>query len=436
MKLFNLSLQTLLFYSDQTLPSSKDQYPEVRLSHKLGLTPEAQQGGITAWRGKMDGLDAMVSACMAHDTNITRLQVNQPGEGSPDTWQRLLSTQEGLIQDLLAEAQQGLWAISRIFSAEISGSPSNKDLSEVYHSLAVLRRVESDGDQPDTTPYGWLWTMVVDPPSPDGQPVIGERDVLLLVPPDRAEHVHALFLDPLRQGLSRIELYLQKSWHHARQHEIVRLQLNQAMQTLQQSMVTQVADVDFTEIQMEPLALEQISQQLLRFNLQKAALELLANSMHSNLSAYSEHLARVRLEAPRYMKEKERLTRQIEQIESDLTSANVILESTAAFQDIQRSAESSRFERASYLLGGTAALLAGISLFNSLLDIWSLSLENSGWLLPVSWLRILLALAASAAIPLAATWFIAKKKKAAWLALLISLAALAAMLLSTILINL
>ena len=107
----------------------------------------------------------------------------------------------------------------------------------------------------------------------------------------------------------------------------------------------------------------------------------------------------------------------------------------ARFQDIQRSAESSRFERASYLLGGTAALLAGISLFNSLLDIWSLSLENSGWLLPASWLRILLALAASAAIPLAATWFIARKKAAAWLALLVSLAALAGMLLSTILVN-
>lgn len=428
MKLFNLSLQTLLFYSDQTLPGPKDQYPEACLSRKLGLTLEAQQDGNLVAQGKLNDLDVVIRACMAHDTDITRLQISLPGEGSADTWHKLLSTQEDSIQGLFAEGQQGPWAISRIFSAEISLSPSNQELSEVYDSLAMLRCGLTASEPSDITPYGWLWTL-------EGQPAVEEHDVLLLIPADRAEHVHAIFLDPLRQGLSRIELYLQKGRHHARQHEIVRVQLNQAMQALQHSMVSQVGDVDFTRIQMEPLALEQISQQLLRFNLQKAALELLANSLRSNLSAFGEHLGRVRLDAPRYVKEKERLSRQVEQIESDLTSANVILESTAAFQDIQRSAESSRFERASYLLGGTAALLAGISLFNSLLDIWSQSLEGSSWLLPASWLRIPLALAASAAIPLAATWFIARRKKAAWLALLISLAALASMLLSTILVN-
>jgi len=437
MTLSNPTLLTLFFFSEHDLPRSKEQYPEAKLARTLGVTLEAQQPGISSCHGKLaQEVEAVVTACMAHDTDITSLKICIPGEGSPTSWQRLLEAEENVVKDLVSGSDHKPWAVSRIFCAEVTGSSPSRVLADHFRSLANLLKVESTADRPDSTPFGWLWTVAERVPAPDEHPGIARRDLLLLIPVDRAANVYPVFIDPMRQGLSRIELYLQKCQHHARQHEIVRNQLSRAMQTLQQSMVSQLGDIDFSQIQKEPVALEQISQHLMRFMAQKAALELLTNSLRSNLSALTEHLARVRLETPSYTLEKEKMRRQIEQMESDLTNAAVIQESTTSFQDIQRSAESNRFERASYLLGGTAALLAGISLFNSLLDIWSLSLENSGWDLPASWLRILLSLAASVAIPLAATWFIARKKKPAIICLVISLAALAGMLLSTLLVNL
>ena len=137
-----------------------------------------------------------------------------------------------------------------------------------------------------------------------------------------------------------------------------------------------------------------------------------------------------------YEKQQAWVTRQVEQIENDLQNVDVVQESVYLIQDIQRGAEASRFERASYLLGYTAALLAGISLFNSFLDIWSLVLENSPWMLPAAWLRITLSLVASVAIPLAATWLIARMKWHALIASLVSLMTVAAMFLITFLSNL
>ncbi len=197
-------------------------------------------------------------------------------------------------------------------------------------------------------------------------------------------------------------------------------------------MLEHLVSADFSQIQAEPVLMEEMSRQLMRFLTQKAAVEILLNSMRTNLTLFQEHLERMKLNTASYQQESHRMTRQIEQLETDLQNAAVVQDSATAIQDIQRGAEGSRFERASYMLGYTAALLAGISLFNSFLDIWSLVVENSAFTLPPAGLRIALSLLASVAIPLAATWIITRRKLHALIASLISLVTIIAMVLVTL----
>ena len=289
--------------------------------------------------------------------------------------------------------------------------------------------------KPETTAFGWMWMMQNGLYEMDQNLKIRQRTLLLLVPENRVEKVKKHFTDPLTHGLSRIELYTQKCAHLSRQYESIRLQLNQAIISLQQEMITHLEFLDFRQIYREPEQLEQISQHLMHFLAQKATVEILRNSLKNNKTALQENLSRVKLDSPLYTLEREKIIRQIEQIESDLRNAQVVQDSTYALQDIQRAAEGSRFEHASYIMGATAALLAGIALFNGFLEIWSLALENTGWQMPPSGLRIGLSLIASIAIPLATTWGISRKKVSALLAILISIAAIAMMVVSTIWMN-
>jgi hypothetical protein len=247
--------------------------------------------------------------------------------------------------------------------------------------------------------------------------------------------VQTYFIDPLSQGLPRIELYSQKSLHHSRQAEGVRSSLEAARQELQQSMLEAMETVDFSQLQQEQQELETISQRLMRFLTQKAAVDVLLNTLRNNRSALQDQLQCVRLQTPIYERVDEHLERTVEQLESDLRNARVVAESTTIFQDIQRGVESSRLERASFLMGASAGLLAGIFTFNSFLDIWSLALDGSGLTLPPVWLRILLGFIAGVSLPLAATWIVARRKRHAALAIVIGLSTIVLAIITTIIAN-
>jgi hypothetical protein len=87
-----------------------------------------------------------------------------------------------------------------------------------------------------------------------------------------------------------------------------------------------------------------------------------------------------------------------------------MLQSAYAFQEMQRGIENNRLQRASVMLGTAAALLAGITIFNSFLDIWSLTLEGSGWSLPPMGLRMGIGLLAGVSWPLATYWAIERRR--------------------------
>jgi uncharacterized protein (DUF849 family) len=162
---------------------------------------------------------------------------------------------------------------------------------------------------------------------------------------------------------------------------------------------------------------------------------VLLNTLCNNRSAYNDHLQRVHLQTPLYDKEDEILERAVQQLESDLRNAQVVVESTTVFQDIQRGVESSRLERASFLMGASAGLLAGIFTFNSFLDIWSLALEGSGLLLPPVWVRILLGIIAGVSLPLAATWIVARRKRPAALAIILGFSSILLAVVTTYIAN-
>ena len=420
MTIANQSLKLLIFYTN---PTSVESWlvPAFKQAFDLEASKE------NAWQGKTDGGDEIrAEICLTHDTLL--LLINLAASSTEESWDSLSQSANRIVEWVTtADNPSQPWACSRLYYCNAPLGISASELSVTVNQVIE----DKPAPKPETTPFGWLWLL--------GERANGktwQRDYLLIIPEDRYSKVKPLFIESHQSGFTRIELYLQKCKHLTRQHESIRVELSTAINTLQQEMLEHLVTSDFSQIQSEPVLMETMSRQLMHFLTQKAAVEILHNSLNVNRKLLEEHLERIKLEAPLFIRERDKVSRQIEQIETDLQNASVIEESVSAVQDIQRSAEASRFERSSYLLGYTAALLAGISLFNSFLDIWGLVLDNSSWVMPVAWIRILLSTIASIAIPLAATWLISRKKWPAIIASIISIAAILGMLISTILTNL
>ena len=379
-------------------------------------------------------IELSLSSIPTHDTLILQTMFTSNAEAQP--WESLQTAYNQILGWIIDTKQEKIpWAVSCIFHLCFPPGENHRFLHETAYSLSEYIQPGKPPGKQEKSPYGWFWSFE------DGfvdqqRQKTWQRDLLLITPQARTETVDALFLNHPHQGLIRLELYLQKCKHLARQHNSIRETLNRDISLLREEMLEHLVASDFNRIHEEPRLMEKMSRQLMRFLTQKATVEILLNSLRSNQVLFSEHLERVKLESQHYEKQQAWITRQVEQIENDLQNVDVVQESVYLIQDIQRGAEASRFERASYLLGYTAALLAGISLFNSFLDIWSLVLENSSWMLPDAWLRITLSLVGSVAIPLAATWLIARRKWHAMIAMLVSLLTVIAMFLVTILSNL
>jgi len=431
MTLSDITVVGLFFYA---YDGSEGYHPVEQLAKQLGLQPGSKENCFQGLYKQSTPIS--LTGHQAHDNLILQIKLSVPGTESDQPWQYVKTVFDMIVGEINSHDPQLLpWAMSRLFYGRMPSTPPGKAIVDNYVDFCQQMNIHQKQRQPDMTAFGWLWMVNDRALATFDETKAWQRDFLLIIPEERFNKVKTLYIDPLRQGFTRIELYCQKCKHLARQHEVVRSDFSLAIKTLQNEFLEQIRTSDFNEIHAEPVLMEKMSRQLMRFSAQKAAVELLLNSLRNNLSSLGEHLDRVKMDTPAYAHETAKLIRQIEQIEVDLQNANVIQESTCAIQDIQRSTEGSRFERASYLLGGSAALLAGISLFNSFLDIWSLVLDNSTWVIPPAWVRIPLSLFASISISLAAIWLISRKKPHRLIASLISLAALCAMFLSTFLIN-
>jgi hypothetical protein len=385
-----------------------------------------------------DGTPCQLAWSLAHDTHLVRLTLSQPGAGTPAAWAELRGLHDKLIAEVSKRpGQPRPWGVTYLYHAILPPGVQTAEAEACVTDPSGLALDPDNAGLADATPYGWLWGVL------EGEkPVIAEdgaacwqRTLALLTPQERAERTLTFFLAPLTQGFARIELYLHKGRHHAQQHEAIRGTLERSGAELQDGMLVALRTADFNQLLREQLELEEISQRLMRFLAQKTQAEILLNSLRANLQALTEHLERVRLEAHVYSGQAAYLTRHIEQLESDLSNARVVSESTYAFQDIHRQVGTSRLERASVLLGGAAAVLAGVAIFNSFLDIWNLAVEGSGLARPSPWLRAVLGAVAAIAWPLGAYWAVERRKTRAALAFVVGVLAVALAVISTWLVN-
>jgi hypothetical protein len=430
MTISKASLSASLFYA---YDGSKADFPVNSIAETLGLQPGLGDG---EFKGDQESVQIDFQSQQAHDSLIVQLTLSLLEGEHDQPWGVLSSIYSELIEQITQKDQQYYpWAESKLFIGSVPSKPLGKFLLENYQGFCEQTSITPKSQQPETTPFGWFWEVNEEELQGKTGKCVWQRDFLLLIPEGRYDKVKALYIDPLNHGFSRIELYCQKCKHLARQHDQAQPEFSRTIKILQDEFLEQIRISDFSQIHAEPVLMEKMSRQMMRFSAQKAAVELLLASLRNNLDSMGDHLNRVKLETPVYKQEIARLERQIEQIEVDLHNADVIQEGTSAIQEIQRSTEGNRFERASYLLGGSAALLAGISLFNSFLDIWSLVLGNTSWVLPPAWMRISLSLIASITISLEALWLISRKKPHFVIGLLVSLAALGAMFFSTYLLN-
>ncbi len=382
-----------------------------------------------------DGATCQVDWTLAHDTHLLRVTLRLPGEQPPSAWTRLRHSLDEWVGQVQVSAQALPWAATYLAHGIVRGG-TQAAAAALVADASGLGLEPADVVRAEASPYGWLWVRGQSwVQRPGTQEAHWQRELILLTPQDRAQPARALFLEPVNQGLARIELYLHKSAHHARQHEAVRTALEGATSALQGQMLATLHSGDLERPHERSAELDRVAHRLMRFQVQRAQTEVLLNSLRNNLEALNQHLDRVKLETAHYSQQAAQLARQAEQLESDLRNARIVSESTYVFQDIQRAAEATRLERSTYLMGAAAALLAAVAIFNSFVDIWNIVMEGSGLSMPAPWLKALLGALAGVGWPLGAYWAIGRRWGRAAVALGVGFAAMALAVAATVWVN-
>jgi hypothetical protein len=397
------SLTVYLFFLERHLT---DKEAERKLVNDLGLTLTAESEDGRHYEGRI-GEDIVVRlrTRQAHDNLVVRFDLTLEGERPISGWAHLHRIWEEMSARWDGETgTDSLWGVSLLYHGTLPKGVTPQRLPP------PLDLPPDWATRLEATAYGWLSVL-----GRSGQPLSSTSRLvnryLLLIPAERAEKVARVFLEPLTQGMTRIELYFQKALHHGRQQILVSQALGRATLSLRQSMTRAVSTLDFSNLYREFRELEDISRLLMTVLNQKAHAEMLLQSLRVNLQNFEEALEEVQFHPALYESERARLARQAEQLESDLRYAETMLQSAYAFQEMQRGIENNRLQRASVMLGTAAALLAGITIFNSFLDIWALILEGSGWSLPPMGLRMGIGLLAGVSWPLATYWAIERRRK-------------------------
>ncbi len=432
-------ITALLFYSLREVQKPGKRPPYIAFEENAGAGKRVESAADDCRRSTWQtasGETVLLDWSLAHDTQILRISLGFSDIHSPAAWSDLDAALDRIVLAAQSMPDQPLpWAATHIYLARSSRGSKVEDM-QVLVSLLTGQLSAPDTIIPcEATPYGWLFPFGMQTITIDSDHPVWQRSLAWIVPQERAERVEAVFLQPLNQGPARIELYLHKCLHHARQHDTVRAALETARIDMQEGMLVALRSVKFENVQREEPELEAISRKLMIFLAEKAQSEVLLNSLRSNLQSFNEHLERVKLDTPSYANESRQIQRSIEQLESDLANAQAVSESSYAFQDIQRSIESNRLERAGVLLGGAAAILAGLAIFNNFLDIWNLSVEKSGMTLPTPWLRALLGALAAVFWPLGAYQLVKRQWWRGGISLSIGVLSIILAVVFTILIN-
>lgn len=428
--LLNPSLTVWLFFSARHLLEER---PEQPLVEALGLTPEEAGAETRRYRGRTEEANVHLSAVLHHDTLLVRLALNLEGEQPASAWTRLRRAWEEASVHPWPEGAAP-WALTCLYHALLPRGVTPDGDPQRFADLPFALPPEG-GSALETTPYGWFACLGQAAQGDGAGEGCHERTLLLLTPQERAEKVGYYFLEPFTQGLTRIELHLQKALYHAWQQPAASQALGRATLRLRQSMSQAVSTLDFAHLYREFRELEEVSSLLMTFLNQKAHAEMLLHSLRINLQGMAEALDEVQFHPPSYDGEQKRLTRQAEQLESDLRYAETALQSAYAFQEMQRGIENNRLQRASLMLSTAAALLAGITIFNSFLDIWALILQDSTWLLPPMGVRMAIGLLAGVSLPLATYWVIERRRAMAILWGVLGLLSFALAVFSTLWVN-
>jgi len=398
------SLTVYLFFLERHLT---DKETERGLVNDLGLTLTAESEDGRHYEGRIgEDIAVRLRTHRAHDTLVIRLDLTLGGEHPVADWARLSQVWAEAAARWKGKADgDSPWAWTLLYHGVLPRGVKPP-------TLPLPLNLPSDwATRLEATPYGWLTVLERgDQPLPSGASQRVHR-YLLLIPAERAEKVKQVFLEPLTQGAGRIELYYQKALYHALQQSLASEALGHATLALHQSMSQAVSTLDFSDLYREFRELEEISKLLMTVLNQKAHAEMLLQSLRVNQRNFEEALEEMQFYPEIYKNERSRLTRHADQLESDLHYTETMLQSAYAFQEMQRGIENNRLQRASVMLGTAAALLAGITIFNSFLDIWSLTLEGSGWSLPPMGLRMGIGLLAGISWPLATYWAIERRRK-------------------------
>lgn len=407
---------------------------------------------------RADGTHCRLDYCLAaDDTHLLRLVLTRAGAHPAQAWAELTGLLNEAARRVWEEAGYPRpWAGTQSYLALLpdgTGPEEARRLALAEEGPALDARA---ADDLEGTPFGWLGKAGDQRLSPGGMPTFLRR-LLVLVPEDRAAQVRKSFLEPMDQGLARIELYLHKALHHARLYaeptlqadataggparalagESRREQLEAARQVLEETSDRALKTLDFSQVHRERLELEAVTRELMLLLAQKGRVEILLNSLDINLRNVRQHLEYVKLESPLYLGDVRRLEGQREQIQADLRYADATVRAAQTIQDIQHGEEAMRLERSSFLLGGAAAVLAGVAIFDSFLDIWNLAVEKSAppVNLPSPLLRVALGLAAAVGGPAAAYWAVERRWLRAVAASLLVLLAVGLAIVSTMWVN-
>lgn len=430
-QLHDPAITLLLFFAAGANPAQEAQTLCDQWQHaKLALNPQAS---AYDHHHHYSGYSTNGSTCeltchLLYDTHILRLTCTRLGEQTSREWQ----AQEALLQEITNECIQDTpsacpWGMTWLYHAVVPAQTSQNQLkqeiaSALNSSIGQIRLENSK--------YGWLTLLNeerkaanIDAPS---QRTYLKRRLAFLTTETRVQQVYEAFLRPMTAGFASIELYLHKGTHHLHQYNVLHQTMERTRKEIEQQTLQTLNGFDKSHQSQEKL--DEIAKRLMEFLAYKGQAELLLNSLRSNREALEEKLTHARLISPSsseatgsplYLNQLAIFQRGMEQIESNLQYATTTQEMATTIKELQRSVASAHQERINYLFSMIAALLTGITIFNSFLDIWSLLFEGTDVKLPAPHIRLILSFSATITSLLAIFFLIKQKTGWSWLFLIL-----------------
>lgn len=346
---------------------------------------------------------------MAHDTHLLRLTLSLPNIQPHTQWKHLREYLDEQIKILWSGAKPVAYPFpfGRSIIYRTLVSPSARSIeAKIYIENDWFGLVDCPVEV-DMTPWGML-VPLQEISKESNEREVSERTLAFFVFEDRHQHAEQYVVNPLSQGLSRLELYLHKVLYSENRNRKNIEQVLETRRRLEKSARNELAGNNFHNYHRESNEFRDVIATLTKLIEQEYTVQSEIHTLRTNLKNLRINIDRICLGETHYTQKCGEADHLLEQASSDLIYVEKTREAARNLQDIHREVASFQMARASFWIGAAAALLAFIGIYDNFIEAWGLIVQDSHLRMPSPEVRFFITGVVAVSFPLSAYWMVKK----------------------------